>query len=187
MNRSIALFVTAYIVSNVVANWLAAEFGTQFVGGVIPVTAITALLFIGLPLSARDLLHEHWQGRHLWRNMLLLIAAAGVITYVFVPTAAFIAIASFIAFIAAGITDTLSYILLGKYDRFVRMNGSNVASAAVDSILFPLLAFVVLYPGDPMPASALATVIASQLAAKVIGGAAWAWWLTRRPVAAATP
>jgi hypothetical protein len=44
------------------------------------------------------------------------------------------------------------------------MNGSNVAGAAVDSLIFPLLAF-----GLPM----LWPIVLGQLVAKIAGGAIW--------------
>ena len=50
-----------------------------------------------------------------------------------------------------------------------RANGSNVAGAAVDSLLFPTLAFGVLMPH----------IVALQFVAKVAGGALWSWALAR--------
>lgn len=49
----------------------------------------------------------------------------------------------------------------------VKSNCSNVAASAVDSIVFPAIAFGVLIPW----------VIAGQFFAKVFGGAVWAWLL----------
>jgi uncharacterized PurR-regulated membrane protein YhhQ (DUF165 family) len=59
--------------------------------------------------------------------------------------------------------DAVIYSLLGKYPRWLRINGSNVPSAAVDSILFPTLAF----------GSFLPLVTLGQFAAKVAGGFVW--------------
>jgi uncharacterized PurR-regulated membrane protein YhhQ (DUF165 family) len=53
---------------------------------------------------------------------------------------------------------------------FKRSAGSNVAGAAVDSLIFPTLAFGVLMPH----------IVALQFVAKVLGGAAWSWLLSRR-------
>ena len=49
----------------------------------------------------------------------------------------------------------------------IKSNGSNLASSAVDSLAFPLIAF-----GAFMP-----MVVLGQFAAKVFGGAIWAWML----------
>ena len=49
-------------------------------------------------------------------------------------------------------------------------NGSNVAGAAVDSLIFPTLAFGALMPH----------IVAMQFAAKVAGGALWTWALRQR-------
>jgi hypothetical protein len=46
----------------------------------------------------------------------------------------------------------------------VKVNGSNVVSAAIDSLVFPTLAFGALLPW----------IVAGQFAAKVAGGAVWA-------------
>jgi uncharacterized PurR-regulated membrane protein YhhQ (DUF165 family) len=47
------------------------------------------------------------------------------------------------------------------------VNGSNVLSAAVDSVLFPTIAFGALLP----------VIVLGQFAAKVLGGAVWSWIL----------
>jgi uncharacterized PurR-regulated membrane protein YhhQ (DUF165 family) len=75
-----------------------------------------------------------------------------------------IAIASFMAFAMAASADTIIYSILHERVRFVRINGSNVVSAAVDSIVFPGLAF-----GFPL----LMGVMAGQFIAKVAGGFLW--------------
>jgi len=67
------------------------------------------------------------------------------------------------AFAAAACCDAGVYALLGDRRRLVRVNGSNVISAAVDSVVFPTLAFGQLLPW----------VIAGQFLAKVGGGAMW--------------
>jgi queuosine precursor transporter len=88
-----------------------------------------------------------------------------------------IALASFIAFAAAASVDTLVYHLMGKYPRWLRINGSNVPSAFTDSLLFPTLAFgAFLWP-----------IVLGQFAAKVLGGFVWSllfrWWDRRQVVA----
>ncbi len=70
--------------------------------------------------------------------------------------------------------DWLAYTLLRSKPWLVRSNGSNVVGAAVDSIIFPTLAF-----GSFMP-----HIVAMQFAAKVCGGAAWSWLLRKRVVSA---
>jgi uncharacterized PurR-regulated membrane protein YhhQ (DUF165 family) len=156
--------VIIYLVAIVAANLSVAYFG--------PASAIVnAFLFIGLDLTARDRLHDQWQTGRAWK-MALLIAAGGLLSYALNSGAAQIALASSVAFSAAALVDWLMYTLLGDRARLVRVNGSNVVSAAVDSILFPTIAF-----GGFMPLITL-----GQWAAKVAGGWLWSLVLTRRSV-----
>jgi hypothetical protein len=67
--------------------------------------------------------------------------------------------------ISAGVTDTIVYQALHKRAWMVKVNGSNVASAMVDSIVFPTIAFGAFLP----------LIVLGQFAAKVGGGFMWAW------------
>jgi uncharacterized PurR-regulated membrane protein YhhQ (DUF165 family) len=151
---SIALYAAAMTLANLaVAQW-----GP----GIMPLIAFT---LIGLDLALRDWLHvrlKPWQ-------MGAVIAAAGLLTYLLNPAAERIAVASAIAFGAAALADWAVFARLpGSWLR--RANGSNVAGAAVDSLLFPTLAFGAIMPG----------VVLAQFVAKVLGGALWAWLLSRQ-------
>jgi hypothetical protein len=149
--------IVVYLIAIVAANLLVAEFGPS-------VTILNAFLFIGLDITTRDALHEHWRERSLWRNMALLIGAGSLLSYALNASAGPIALASFVAFAAAGMADTLVYTALGRHARLVRVNGSNVVSAAADSAVFPALAF-----GLPL----LWPIVLGQFAAKVVGGFIW--------------
>lgn len=151
------MLIVLYLSAIVIANLSVAQFGPS-------VTIINAFLFIGLDLTTRDELHHRWQGRHLARNMALLIAAGSLLSWWLNRDAGRIALASFAAFGAAALVDTVIYSLLHNRVRFVRVNGSNVVSAAVDSVVFPALAF-----GFPL----LLGVMAGQFIAKVVGGFLW--------------
>lgn len=155
------ILITLYLVAIVAANLLVAQFG-------VAVVIFNAFVFIGLDLTTRDALHEHWQGKHLWRNMLLLIGTGSALSALLNWNAAPIAFASFVAFACAGIADAMTYQLLGDKSKLLKMNGSNVIAAGVDSILFPALAF-----GFPL----LIPVMLGQFAAKVFGGFVWSLWL----------
>jgi uncharacterized PurR-regulated membrane protein YhhQ (DUF165 family) len=133
------------------------------------VTIINAFLFIGLDLTSRDHLHEAWHNRGLVWKMALLIATGSIITWVLNRDAGQIALASFLAFSLAAVVDTVSYHLLRDKAYIVKINGSNVASAAVDSIVFPTVAFGVFMPW----------IILGQFAAKVGGGFVWSLVLKR--------
>jgi len=98
-----------------------------------------------------------------------LIAFSGALTYTLNPSAGMIAIASAVSFTAAAVVDwTVFTKIKGLW--VVKANGSNIASAAVDSLVFPTLAFGVLMP----------SIIAMQFAAKVLGGAVWSALLMYR-------
>lgn len=155
--------VLLYLAAIVAANLLVARFGAG-------ITIFNALVFIALDLTTRDALHEAWHGRHLWRNMALLVGAGSILSALLNWNAAHIALASFAAFALAGVADTLVYAALGNKSRLVRMNGSNVVSAAVDSLVFPILAF-----GFPP----LWGIVLGQFLAKTVGGALWSLLLVR--------
>jgi uncharacterized PurR-regulated membrane protein YhhQ (DUF165 family) len=67
------------------------------------------------------------------------------------------------------VADAVVYQYLKGKDWMVRVNGSNVAGAMVDSVVFPTIAFGVLMP----------EIVALQFAAKMLGGFAWSNILKR--------
>jgi uncharacterized PurR-regulated membrane protein YhhQ (DUF165 family) len=152
-----------YAVAMTLANLLVLKFGPA-------VTPINAFILIGLDLTLRDWLHVRirpWQ-------MGALIAGAGLMTWLLNPAAQNIAIASAVAFMVSGLVDWLVFSKAsGSWAS--RSFKSNLAGAAVDSLIFPTLAF-----GALMPA-----IVAMQFAAKVAGGAAWALLLSKFKTGAA--
>ncbi|MCA9993944.1 MAG: VUT family protein [Anaerolineales bacterium] len=150
------LYVTMYLVAIILANLTVAAFGPSM-------TIVNAFLFIGLDLTARDRLHDAWRGNHLVPKMVALIAAGSLLSWLLNRSAGQIALASFVAFAAAAAVDSLVYHLLGRYPRWLRINGSNIPSALVDSLLFPTLAFgAFLWP-----------IVLGQFLAKTLGGFLW--------------
>ena len=166
MTRSNIAAVAAYIASIVAANLLVAHYGPS-------VTVINAFALIGLDLVLRDYLHDAWRSR--FAPMAALIASAGVISYALNPSTARIAVASSIAFVIAALVDWAIYSATHRHPWLVRSNASNVAGAAVDSLLFPTLAFgALLWP-----------IVIGQFIAKTLGGAAWSLLIANlRPVTA---
>lgn len=140
-----------YALAMTAANLLISTFGPA-------ISPINAFLFIGLDLTLRDWLHvrlKTWQ-------MGCLIVSTGILTYMLNPAAGMIAIASSVSFLAAALLDWAVFAKT-KGSWLKRANTSNAAGAAIDSVLFPTIAFGVLMP----------QIIALQFAAKVLGGAAW--------------
>jgi len=156
------IFVILYLSAIVLANLTVAWFGS----GVI---IINSFLFIGLDLTSRDHLHEAWHGKGLVWKMALLIATGSLLTYLLNRDAGQIALASFLAFSSAAIVDSVTYHLLRDKAYMIKINGSNVASALVDSIVFPTAAFGVFMPW----------IILGQFVAKVGGGFVWSLVLKR--------
>lgn len=150
-------FVILYAVAMIVANLTVAAFGPA-------VSPINAFLLIGLDLTLRDWLHTRLRPV----QMGALIVFTSVLTYALNPATGMIAIASVIAFSAAALVDWIVFAKL-RGSWLFRVNGSNVAGAAIDSVLFPTIAFGVLMP----------EIITAQFAAKVAGGAVWAYVLNR--------
>lgn len=149
--------ILIYAIAMTIANLLVVQFGPS-------ITPINAFVLIGLDLALRDWLHlrlKAWQ-------MGTLIAASGALTYLLNPAAGMIAIASALSFTAAAVVDWGVFFRL-KGSWLKRANGSNIAGAAVDSVLFPTIAFGALMPH----------IVAMQFVAKVAGGGIWSWLLMR--------
>lgn len=128
------------------------------------ISPINSFLFIGLDLALRDLLHQKLKA---WQ-MGGLIVGTGLLTYILNPAAGSIAIASAVSFTAASVVDWAVFAkLTGTWIK--RANGSNIAGAAVDSVVFPTLAFGVLMP----------QIVAMQFVAKVAGGIFWTYAISK--------
>ena len=155
-------YVFIYLVAIVAANLIVNAFGPS-------ASIFIAFLFIGLDLSLRDQLHDSWQNKQLVQKMAALIISGSLITILLNLQAMQIAVASATAFGVAAIGDGIVYQLLRKRIFLVRASGSNIAGAALDSIIFPTIAF-----GGLMPA-----IVAGQFAAKVVGGAIWSLVILR--------
>lgn len=160
--KTTALLVGIYLVAIVAANLFITELGPE-------ASIYTAFALIGLDLAVRDRLHEGWRGRQLALRMGALIVAGSAVSWVVQADAGRIALASAVAF---GVSLTADALVFSKLDalerpRWERWNGSNVASAVVDSILFPTLAFGVLLP----------EIIVGQVGAKIAGGLVWTFVL----------
>ena len=147
------LALITYAVAMTLANLLVATFGPS-------ISPINAFFFIGLDLTLRDWLHvrlKTWQ-------MGGLIVGTGVLTYLLNPAAGMIAVASAVSFLMAALVDWAVFVkTTGSWIK--RANLSNTAGSAVDSVLFPTIAFGVLMP----------EIVVLQFLAKVAGGALWSF------------
>lgn len=160
---SSAKFVFIYLIAIVVANLITTRFGPA-------ASVFNAFVLIALDLTSRDRLHEAWHKQYLALKMAALIASGSALSWMLNRDSGQIALASFIAFGAAAITDTLVYQMLYKMPWRIKVNGSNLVSSAVDSLVFPTLAF-----GGILP-----LVTLGQFAAKVCGGFIWSLILGKK-------
>lgn len=146
-----------YAVAMTAANLLVATFGPS-------ISPVNAFFLIGLDLTLRDWLHvrlKTWQ-------MGCLIVGTGALTYLLNPAAGMIAVASAASFLVGALVDWAVFVRTnGAWLK--RANVSNTAGAAVDSLMFPTIAFGVLMP----------EIIALQFAAKIAGGFVWSLLLAR--------
>jgi hypothetical protein len=134
-----------------------------------------SMVLIGLDLTSRDYLHQAWGGRGLAWKMGTLIVAGSALSALFGWATAeqvattiaggvpLVALASAAGFASAASVDALTYGVLRQ--RWLRINGSNAASALVDSFVFPAVAF----GGFDLGMGLYFTAV------KFIGGAGW--WL----------
>ena len=149
--------ILIYAAAMKLANLIVTAFGPE-------ISPVNAFVLIGLDLALRDWLHVRLKA---WQ-MGALIVATGALTYLLNPAAGMIAVASSAAFTAAAVVDWATFSRL-RGSWLFRANGSNVAGAAVDSLIFPTLAFGALMPH----------IVALQFVAKIAGGAIWAALLSR--------
>jgi hypothetical protein len=147
----LGLALGVYASAIIGANLLVAVFGPV-------ITPLNAFVLIGLDLALRDWLHLRLPPQ----RMALLIVVTGGVSYLLNPTAGVIAIASAASFMTAALADWWVFAKLqGSWQR--RANLSNVCGAAVDSLLFPTLAFGALMP----------EIVLAQFIAKTVGGGLW--------------
>lgn len=164
------MIIGAYLGAIILANLTVVWWGPGW-------SIANAFLLIGFDLTARDRLHEAWRGRGLIWRMGLLIATGGLISYLINAEAGRIALASTVAFAAAATADGVTYHIIRRRQIWPgqlgttldRVNKSNAVGAAVDSIIFPTLAFGGFAPW----------LTIGQFLAKVLGGFVWSLILWR--------
>ena len=157
----IGALVALYLAAIVAANLTLTHWGPS---AIIP----NAFFLIGLDLVTRDRLADFW-GTTRWAKMALLIAAGGALSYWVNADAAKIAVASCVAFAAAELGEALVYHLIRRQPWTERAPKAAVVGAAIDSIVFPTLAF---------GAFVFSTSFA-QFAAKVGGAFVWTFVIAK--------
>lgn len=155
MNKIITSVV--YVLLILISNWSAGKFGPI-------ITPLNAFLFIGADLALRDYL----QCRMDRTEMFVVLLIASTATYVLNTAPVMIALASCAAFAVSQIVDYVVFTKSGG-SWFSRANKSNVAGAAVDSVVFPTIAF-----GEILP-----VIVLSQLICKVLGGILFSFLLSK--------
>lgn len=159
------IYAGIYIAALVAANLLVAWLGVWF-------SLVNAFVLIGLDLSLRDKLHDLWEGDKLPIKMGGLIATASIVSYAINPATGMIAFASLAAFSLSMVADAFAYQYLKGKNWLIRANGSNIAGSAVDSVVFPTIAFGGL----------MLEIVALQFIAKVCGGYIWSKVLEKKNV-----
>ena len=157
--------ILIYASAMTVANLLIGQLGPW-------ISPVSSFFLIGLTLALRDWLHvrmKPWQ-------MLLLISLSGLLTYALNPALEQIAIASAASFTVAALADWVVFVK-AKGSWLRRSNISNSVGSAVDSIVFPTMAFGVLMPD----------IIAAQFAAKMAGVFVWSYLMDRLKVMSEQP
>lgn len=163
VKRTTALYLASIVIANLMVAW----YGPR-------VVVLNALVLIAFDITSRDYLHEAWHGNV--KKLALLIAAGSILSAVLDYAALPVALASFCAFALSEAADTLVYARLEARGWYWKVNGSNLVSAAVDSVVF--LSLLAAFGGLPW---ALVPLLASgQFVAKVLGGAIWAYVLRPR-------
>lgn len=128
-----AAFIGLWLAAITAANLTVAHFGPE-------VSIYNAFLLIGLTLVIRDRLHDTWDRGRVWK-MGALILAGSLLAYLITPDAGRIGLASGIAFLCAESIDAVVYHATRRLPWLERSNVSNFFGAAVDSLVFPTIAF----------------------------------------------
>lgn len=170
--RYVILYLVAIVVANIAFADVLDPAAGHSIGLQLMADFVICFAFIGFDMAVRDKLHDRWGNDRLLMKMSTLILAGSAISYganwilnAASPEIVFrVASASFLAFALAGFTDFGVYHGLRRRSPMIRVNGSNLPSAVVDSLVFPLVAF-----GLPM----MWNFFAVELAAKIIGGLFW--------------
>lgn len=156
------LLVLVYLAAIVAATLSIVHFGPE-------ASIYNAFFLIGLNLTTRDKLHDLW-GVHRLRNMVLLIMAGSIISYLAVivlgvgppDIVARIALASCVAFAVAESCDAFLYQSIRNRPWLERANTSNLLGAFLDSAIFVSIAFGWTWE-----------IIFLQMCAKIAGGFVW--------------
>lgn len=128
-----APLIALWLAAITAANLISAHFGPE-------ASIYNAFALIGLTLVIRDRLHDQWQTGRVWK-MGLLILTGSTLAYLVTPDAGMIGLASGVAFLAAETADAIVYHAVRFWPWLERSNFSNFFGAAVDSLVFPTLAF----------------------------------------------
>ena len=153
----IGALCAAFLAAIVIANLTLTKWGPVMI---LP----NAFVLIGLDLATRDRLADLWGTRRVGK-MALLIALGGLLSWYVNRSALTIAEASAISFAAAEIVNAVAYHLQRHRPWTERAPRAAVFGAAVDSIVFPTLAFGVFS----------FTTSFGQFCAKLAGALVWAW------------
>jgi hypothetical protein len=127
------ILVALWLAAITAANLITAHYGPE-------ASIYCAFALIGLTLVIRDRLHDTWR-THRVPKMAALILTGSLLAYLVTPDAGMIGIASGVAFLAAETVDAIVYHLVRVWPWLERSNFSNFFGAAVDSLVFPTLAF----------------------------------------------
>lgn len=154
--------VMVFLAAIIAANLITTHYG--------PTASIyVAFFLIGLDFITRDRLADFW-GTTRWAKMIALIAAGGLLSYYVNRDAATIAIASMVAFASAEMVEAVAYHVLRRRRWTERAPQAALLAAAVDSLVFPTLAF---------GGTILWSITFGQFFAKLAGAVVWTWIVAR--------
>lgn len=168
--RTTMVIVAAFVLTVVGANWAVSTYGIVPVG--FGYSAPAGVLFAGLALTLRDVLHERPCGP--WWVLGAIVAGAGLSFAL--EGGQRLAVASATAFAVGELADFAVYAPLRRRSRVLALAASNAVGLVVDSVLFLAVAF-----GSQ-------EFLAGQVLAKgymtVVAVAVLAAWRTRARIAA---
>lgn len=145
-----------YLISFVGANLVVKHFGAYGLW-------FSSFFLIPFDFVCRCILHEKWKSFALIRNLFLLTAASGLVTFIINHDALYIAIASISGFTAAQAGAGIFYQYNKRKSWFFKVNLSDLIAICFDSIVFQLIAFATIAP----------LITTGQVVIKFAGGLLW--------------
>lgn len=154
---TVVLYIAAIVAANLTATAFVQVGFIQFAVGT---------LFFGAIFTLRDRIHS--SGRGFVYKVIGVALVVNVVVALATATPLRIILASFVALALSEIADTEVYQALKRRSWLVRVFGSNAVSIPLDTVLFCLIAFAGVLPGDVLLSLIIGDIVVKALISTVL-------------------